>query len=312
MDAQFGEWFEKDGLVSQWWNSARIGAVMWLLSAGLLAHWYFHVPPPGFAIGALAVVAGIMSIRDMKVLGKICWVVVLACFLITEFRAIDRDRAQNAQDLLEQRKEQDTQFQSVLEAQNRDFQATAQNLKDAYSQSQQEFNTTMAGISRGISTYTGGESYAYLSFIPDQQFLAFFQKGDYPLFSVVARIANLDDANHDLFGTVVQVGDLIKGHASAEAIPASFVRSINPNKNFLNLNVFFNARNGNWTELFRARREHNGQWTRAFIVEGEFTSMKKASVMCETIDKGFPEETLDIGFNHMLSSAKSKPPQCYP
>jgi hypothetical protein len=63
---------------------------LWLIAAVTTAWWLFHLPSPGKAIGALAGVAGIMSVREMKVLGKISWVLLLICMLVTEFRAIDQ------------------------------------------------------------------------------------------------------------------------------------------------------------------------------------------------------------------------------
>ena len=64
-------WFEKDGPVAGVWNSIWAGGVLWLFGTGLLLYWRTQTPAPGVAIGALAVVAGIMSVRDMKVLGKV-------------------------------------------------------------------------------------------------------------------------------------------------------------------------------------------------------------------------------------------------
>jgi hypothetical protein len=99
--------------MAQWWNSPRIGVPLWLIGTAILVYWYFRIPPPGFAVGALGVVAGIMSIRDIKVSGKIAWTVLLICLLVTEFRASDKDRADNAAELKKQRKEQDDKFEAV-------------------------------------------------------------------------------------------------------------------------------------------------------------------------------------------------------
>ncbi len=82
---------------SKIWNSPRVGIFLWICSACFSVKWYFHLPTPGKAIGAIAVVAGIMSVREMKVLAKISWVFLLIFMLITEFRAIDRDHAENEQ-----------------------------------------------------------------------------------------------------------------------------------------------------------------------------------------------------------------------
>ncbi len=284
---QLTRWCEKDGFVHQKWNSPLFGVPLWALSAALLVRWYFHIPPPGYAIGALAVVAGIMSVREMKVLGKISWVVLLGFLLTTEFRAIDSDRAQNARELIEQRKEQDAKFQSILETQNKDFQVTAQSIEDVYSQNQQHFGSTMSGISREVNTYTGGDSFAVFTYVPSQGFLFFIHKGDYPLFSVVARINDLDGPNHGLPGTYVQVGDMIRGHGSTLPTP-EFIRTADPARETMNFNIFFTARNGDWTELFRVRRDSAGNLARAVIVEGAFSTMKKAAVVAKPSTKISP------------------------
>lgn len=97
----------------------------------LFVFWLRYIPPPGYAIGALAVVAGIMSVRDMKTLGKISWIALLVCLLITEFRAIDKDRADNAR---AQRDFFDTQkagFDGVATQASKNFSATAGGLTTA-------------------------------------------------------------------------------------------------------------------------------------------------------------------------------------
>jgi hypothetical protein len=286
------------------WHSAWVGAPLWLCTLAITVYWLIRPPAPGYAIGALGAVAGIMSVREIKTLGKISWVVLLVCLLITEFRAIDKDRKDSARQLLTQRSDQDTKFKSVLDAQQSDFAATAKGLEDSYQQSQREFHATMGGISRNVNTFTGGDSYSVLTYVPGQGSLVFLHKGDYPLFSISARIADLDNKN-DIFGTVVEVGDSIRGHALIRPVPQKF----NLFSDSVNLNIFFNARNGDWIEVFRARRNHDGQWTRAMLVEGAFSSMKKAEIVCETIDKGFPKGTLDKEFNQMATTAK-QPPSC--
>jgi hypothetical protein len=114
------EYFAKDGPVARVWNSPSVGVPLWILSAGLTLYWTVCIPSPGKAIGALAVVAGIMSVRDIQVLGKIGWVALLICMVITEFRAIDKDRDEN-------RKQQ----KEFFDAQSSGFATTASGLTAA-------------------------------------------------------------------------------------------------------------------------------------------------------------------------------------
>jgi hypothetical protein len=132
--------FGEQGTVYQWWNSPKIGVPLWAISAILTVRWFFAVPTPGKAIGGLAVVAGIMSVREMKILGKVSWVILLICLLITEFRAIDKDHADN--------EEKQKQF---FDAQKAGFSAVT-------SQAQNDFSTTAAGLEtaiQGLNTNIG-------------------------------------------------------------------------------------------------------------------------------------------------------------
>ena len=72
-----------------------MGVPLWVTWTCYAVYWLYHLPVPGYAIGALATVAGIMSVREIRTLGKICWVLLLILLLNVEFKAIDKDRAQN-------------------------------------------------------------------------------------------------------------------------------------------------------------------------------------------------------------------------
>jgi len=71
------EVFEKDGWIARKWNSLWGEIPLWTAAAAITVWWIYDPPATGKAIGALAVVAGIMSVRDIKVLGKISWVILL-------------------------------------------------------------------------------------------------------------------------------------------------------------------------------------------------------------------------------------------
>jgi hypothetical protein len=128
---KFADFFEESGTAKKYWNSSRLGVPLWLILAAVTVYWYCRVPSPGYAIGALAVVAGIMSVREMKVLGKIAWVVLLICMLVTEFRAIDKDRKDAEDKQIADRKVIDDAFGEVLRKQDGDFKATAGRLQVA-------------------------------------------------------------------------------------------------------------------------------------------------------------------------------------
>lgn len=134
---------EEHGAVKELWNSPKIGIPLWLGGASLTIYWLLCVPPPGYAIGALAVVAGVMSVRDIKSLGRIVWVVLLVCLLITEFRAIGKDRANSEEEQKKFFETQKTGFQGIATQSDKNFKETAKGLEAAVTTSQQEFDATM-------------------------------------------------------------------------------------------------------------------------------------------------------------------------
>jgi hypothetical protein len=158
--------------------------------------------------------------------------------------------------------------------------------------------------SETINQFTGSESYAILMYAPGQGFLLFAHVGKYPLYEVSARIADLDQIRTNLVGVTVPVGDMIRGHANNESIPAGIPTS----GDHFNANIFFTARNGDWTELLRVVRVTDG-WARAIRVMGRFTSLTKEKVMCETIDPKFPRNATSV-LNEFKPLDGPKPPRC--
>jgi len=150
--------FEVGKTIKRFWNSPWVGIPLWIATAVCVVYWHYHVPAPGYAVGALAVVAGIMSVRKVKILGKIIWVALLICLLITEFHAIDIDRADNEQKQKAFFAEQKTGFQGiatgvegVITASNKQFDATMKQLSNDSKSQQNQFKTTMQEFSRNES-----------------------------------------------------------------------------------------------------------------------------------------------------------------
>ncbi len=139
---EFHEYFAKNGLVSRWWNSPKVGVPLWIVSACCTVYWLIYIPSPGKAIGALAVVAGIMSVRDIQVLGRIGWVALLICLFITEFRAIDKDRADNQLAQKTFFESQQAGFAAVTKQAQQDFSATTASLSEAINGLNTNLDTT--------------------------------------------------------------------------------------------------------------------------------------------------------------------------
>ena len=251
----------------------------------LCSYWYWIPPVPNKAVLAVAVAAVVMTLSEMKPPHKALWLVIVFALAFIETKAIDKERKDSEQERAETRRKENEEFQGI-----------ASGINSAIDQSQREFGVTMkrsdrvlalqgrelTGITKTIDTFTGSESYAYLAYVPMQGFLAFAHKGDYPLYGVSARIADLDRTSASFIGVTVAVGDMIKGHASMLQIP----NGVPLQGDHFNANIFFNARNGDWVQLLRERRTKDG-WARAIRVEGMFTTLRKSKLMCETVDHGF-------------------------
>src|SRR5450432_1819207 len=117
------------------WSDPYVGASLWLVSFAVWLYWhpYSNLPTPGKAIGALAVVAGIMSVREMKELAKVSWVVLLIMLLFTEFRAIDKDHY------------------AVEQAQEKFFDTQKKGFEDIANQANAEFSATTGGLTAAMS-----------------------------------------------------------------------------------------------------------------------------------------------------------------
>lgn len=155
-----------------------------------------------------------------------------------------------------------------------------------------------------VSQLTGSDSYAVLMYVPGQGFLLFAHEGKYPLYGVSARIVDLDQTQSNLQGITIPVGDMIRGHGNSESIPAGVPTS----GDHFNANVFFTARNGDWTELLRVERVNDG-WARAIRVIGRFTSLRKEKILCETIDPKFPRKPEKL-LDEFKPIKGPKPPRC--
>jgi hypothetical protein len=238
---------------------------------------------------------------------KAVWVLLVTLLTVFELRTITWSDQDSEKDREYAQCVEHRQFQGVLDAENADFVATAAALEKSYEQSHQQFNTTIGGISKEIGTYTGGHSYLVLYYVPGQGFLMFSQKGEYSVFDAQARIADLDTpmTPQNIMGTTVNIGEVPKGLSASLSVPRELIEK----RAGVSLNVFFVARNGQWTEQLRTRRIKDG-WTYAIRVQGIFSDLKKSRIVCESVAKDFPMEALDKDFKALPLNPKLPP--CFP
>ena len=127
----------------------QCGTAVWL------GWWLRHLPPPGYAIGLLAVLAAAMTLHvDMRNWQKAVWMLLIGGCLFLEFRAIEHDRTENDSAVTKARKEENDRFDQI-----------AQSMKRSMANNQEQFNATMTRTNRILDNVTGGTSYAVL--LPD-------------------------------------------------------------------------------------------------------------------------------------------------
>jgi hypothetical protein len=104
------------------------------VSIGFWIWWlpYAHIPLPGYAVAAIAVLAAVMSVHpDMRQWQKFIWLLLIGAFLVTELRAIRKDRDIAEAQALKDRATQDADFKGMRDTENGNFAATATGLQGA-------------------------------------------------------------------------------------------------------------------------------------------------------------------------------------
>lgn len=185
---------------------------------------WFHLQAPGWAVAMLAAVAAAMSIHaDMRGWQKAIWMILIGSLLVIELRAINKDRKDLQTQAQTDRALQEKAFKNVRDQQNADFNATAQGLTQAYTQSQLQFAATMkrsgvilgktsetvSNTSKAVLNITGGDSFAFV----------------YPLMSSGDPVAHLSIHNggkYSLSGVTVTIYGVAQEASSSHPCSLKF------------------------------------------------------------------------------------------
>src|SRR5216683_6996680 len=246
-------------------------------------HWPFC---PGVFIAILAFLAAAVTFRDPGKTEKAIWTLVFLGLMSGEVWMMSKDRTEN------NRKQKETR-----EAEITSFKAIGAGIQSSIAASQSQFSATMSGLKQNINTITGGDSFCYLSVGSDGAMPTFVHSGRYPLADVNARIVDLEkfqlivgnNAHPSMqefmaADTNVSLGD-IPVHT---ALPRMGLLQLT-GKAESNFNIFFNARNGFWTQELRLRLI-DGKWVSATrVTRTELGSKRKTpEKLFGKIDKGYP------------------------
>jgi hypothetical protein len=243
-----------------------------------------HLPAPGYAITAMAVIAGVMALRpDMGGWEKSLWFVILLLFAGIEIRAISRDRKEQTKtfsDIAAQLKVTVNQGTKALSA-----------LNETIKEGRTHFDSTISGLTDSIKTQTGGDSFCYLEFsqaLNDVGGMTLVKVGKYPLRGVSARITDAaktaaavneflktnpprgdQDYANQIFAIqrMSEVLQPVPDFATDTRLLGGYQMTKSDRQSF---QIVFSAFNGFWIERMEIRTV-NGKWTKAIMVEVPMT-----------------------------------------
>jgi hypothetical protein len=149
---------------------------------------------------------------------------------------------------------------------------------------------TISGLARkAIDTAIGGDSFCYMAMERASMDLGsamalFVKVGEYPLYEITAWILDLENAG--TLGDQIQLplGNMMAG-ATSHITSTRFMFSGSDRRRF---NVFFNARNGFWSQQLRYRRI-GGKWLMAYQVWRQGAA-GEGGPLSEHIDDGYPRK----------------------
>ncbi len=295
------------------WEYKFTGVALMLPLAVLCAYWYWRVPGPGKAVGALAVASVIMGFRG-QISGreKVAWTLVLFALLFVELRAIDHDRQKNDQEQAGARKEARKQFDAdqqkfsaILVQNQQDFEATEHHLESLIQSGAKLQDLTKQNLESSI----GGSSYCYLDFgFPDppkgELYGIIWIHGKYPLHDAWMNVLDVPKFNEftqrvpkpytlsqmmKVGRQQINLGDLPpgtggNGHENGDESQRMITEITFDDKTDKDYNILFGALNGNWRERLKLKRV-DGQWKRALRV----TKAKSGKIIWENVDPLYPK-----------------------
>ncbi len=228
-----------------------------LCAVVLALYWWRRssLPAPGYAIGVLSVLAAIMSVHLAKRISsgeQAVWFLLFGAFLIIEFHAIRKDRADIALHEDQRRKQQDGEFKETMQRAESILQTT---------------QTVGKLAQENLENITGGNSFPYA--IPQGNgpafSLALFDYGNDVLSGVSMTIARTADPEWGKEGSKpILVGSLAPYVLTSTS--ASVTPRLDPKTGMDSFWIFLYAQNGMVDETLRFRQSAKVPGTLAYSV----------------------------------------------
>jgi len=275
------EWLSQ---VREIWSLAWPGYLFIVVSFLCFVWLARHIPTPGYAITAMAVIAGVMALRpEMSGWEKSLWFVILLLFAGIEIRAISKDRQEQNKTFADIASKLGTAIEQGTTA--------IDTLNQTVQEGRAHFDSTMSGLADSVKTQTGADSFCYLEFSPalnDVGGMTLVKVGKYPLRGVSARIMDAaktaaavnefvkantpggdqDYANHVF--TIQRMSEVLQpvpDFATDTRFLGGYQMTKSDRQSF---QILFSAFNGSWIERMEIRTV-NGKWAKAIMVEVPMT-----------------------------------------
>jgi hypothetical protein len=301
--------FESQKLVPDWFHFP-----LQAVTAAFVLYWHWHLPAPNKAVLALAAVAALMVLGEMRPVHKAIYFVLIISLVFTENHAINKDRSDFAQAEACRRKEENDQFSRIGGSITTNVQKLLDHNDVEFSKTMARSDAIIAGVGDAIKTQTGGDSFAFITFTLEPGYVQFNQfpppsnpyflvsitsHGRYPLREVHARMW---DPAREFQALQHPDADPVKaGHAGDTYYEVPYLRPQSreaPSGDVLilgtypigakeanDLSIAFSSPNGNWDERLHLRRV-NGTWLQALTVIGPTVKQMKPFVK---FDPGYPD-----------------------
>src|ERR1700693_711749 len=242
-------------------GSHPIFLLMQLSAVALFLYWlpWRHLPFPGYGIAVVSILAAAMGLQgDMPQRQKAFWMLIIGAFVLTEFRAIRKDRDEYAKAEASRRTEEHDSFKRI-----------ADGITGAIDDSDRNFNAEMAKTNQVLANITGGNSFGFVVPQPwgERIPLLVWNHGDQPLSGVTLTVARTQEPDwaSDFFKPIF-IGT-VGPHAFAP-VPLFLIPRPEAKSGQDHYWIMISAQNGTVSEslYFRKNRKGTTPWAYSYTV----------------------------------------------
>jgi hypothetical protein len=239
---------------------------------------FFRVPPVGFGVALLAVVAAFMSIHEhQSPYDKASWMFLVILLLGVESRSIIQAKRDENDRLTQAREAQNQEFLTLRKAQNDAFLATMSGIDQSIGESQNHFKATIDIANtlleksdnlqqrsmENLNATTGGDSFAYVLFTPWGVPPYLQGQGKYPLHDLRIQFLFIDLQK----GFMSPMLEYKQGALGVDQLLQLFAVHFNlPDNDHWKVFTYFDALNGHWAQETELQKIGENNWSQSFKV----------------------------------------------